>query len=122
MKRTRETMRRLGLTVNEQKTKLVVMSVSNQESFDSLRYTFGRLYRRDARPYLGIRPSPAATSRILGRIREETSQTWTPAGVQLRVEAINSVVRGWCNYFDQSAVYRRTGRSRDTCSGGSAGG
>jgi group II intron reverse transcriptase/maturase len=105
MMRMRETMRRLGLTVNERKTKLVVMSVSNQESFDFLGYTFGRLYRRDARPYLGIRPSPAAISRILGRIRDETSQTWARVGVHLRVEAINSVVRGWCNYFDQGAVY-----------------
>jgi RNA-directed DNA polymerase len=105
MQRMRETMARLGLTVNEQKTRLVVMSVSHEESFDFLGYTFGRLYRRDARPYLGIRPSPAATSRVLKRIRDETSRTWAPVSVQIRVEAINSVVRGWCNYFDQGAVH-----------------
>jgi RNA-directed DNA polymerase len=105
MQRMRETMGRLGLTVNEQKTRLVAMNVSNRESFDFLGYTFGRLYRRDARPYLGVWPSSAATSRILRRIRDETSQTWAPVSAQLRVEAINRVVRGWCNFFDQGAAY-----------------
>ncbi len=113
MQRMRETMGRLGLTVNEQKSKLAIMSVSSQESFDFLGYTFGRQYRRDARPYLGMRPSQDATSRILRRIRDETSQTWSPAGVQIRVEVINRVVRGWCNYFDQGAAhpaYRKVSR------------
>jgi group II intron reverse transcriptase/maturase len=113
MQRMRETMGRLGLTVNEQKTKLVIMNVSSRESFDFLGYTFGRLYRRDAQPYLGMRPSQDATTRILRRIRDETSQTWSPVSVQIRVEVINRVVRGWCNYFDQGAAhpaYRKVSR------------
>ena len=105
MQRMRETMGRLGLTVNEQKTKLVIMNVSSRESFDFLGYTFGRQYRRDALPYLGMRPSQEATSRILRRIRDETSQTWSPVSVQIRVEVINRIVRGWCNYFDQGAAH-----------------
>jgi group II intron reverse transcriptase/maturase len=113
MQRMRETMGRLGLTVNEQKSKLAIMNVSNKESFDFLGYTFGRLYRRDAQPYLGMRPSQDATIRILRRIRDETSQTWSPVSVQIRVEVINRVVRGWCNYFDQGAAhpaYRKVSR------------
>jgi len=113
MQRMRETMGRLGLTVNEQKSQLAIMNVSNKESFDFLGYTFGRLYRRDARPYLGMRPSQDATIRILRRIRDETSQTWSPVSVQIRVEEINRVVRGWCNYFDQGAAhpaYRKVSR------------
>jgi len=113
MQRMREIMGRLGLTVNEQKSKVAIMSVSSKESFDFLGYTFGRLYRRDAQPYLGMRPSQDATSRILRRIRDETSQTWSPVSVQIRVEVINRVVRGWCNYFDQGAAhpaYRKVSR------------
>ena len=113
MQRMRETMGRLGLTVNEQKSQLAIMNVSNKESFDFLGYTFGRLYRRDAQPYLGMRPSQDATIRILRRIRDETSQTWSPVSVQIRVEVINRVVRGWCNYFDQGAAhpaYRKVSR------------
>ncbi len=105
MQRMREIMGRLGLTVNEQKSKLAIMSVSSKESFDFLGYTFGRQYRRDALPYIGMRPSQAATSSILRRIRDETSPTWAPVSVQIRVEVINRIVRGWCNYFDQGAAH-----------------
>jgi len=105
MQRMRETMGRLGLTVNEQKTKLAIMNVSSGESFDFLGYTFGRQYRRDALPYIGMRPSQAATSSILRRIRDETSPTWAPVSVQIRVDVINRIVRGWCNYFDQGAAH-----------------
>jgi hypothetical protein len=105
MQRMRETMGLLGLTVNEQKTKLSIMNVSSGESFDFLGYTFGRQYRRDALPYIGMRPSQAATSSILRRIRDETSQKWAPVSVQIRVDVINRIVRGWCNYFDQGAAH-----------------
>ena len=106
MQRMRETMGRLGLTVNEHKTKLSIMNVSSGESFDFLGYTFGRQYRRDALPYIGMRPSQTATSNILRRIRDETSPTWAPVSVQIRVEVINRIVRG-CGYiYDEEGIDR----------------
>ena len=101
MVKMRETMGRLGLTLNEQKTRLVVMP---EGSFDFLSYTFCRQFRHDKRPYLGIRPSQKALSRILRRIREATTPRWCPCSAKSRVEDINEAVLGWCGYFDQGTV------------------
>ncbi len=101
MARMRQLMGRLGLTVNEQKTRQVAFP---KESFDFLGYTFGRFYGKDGKPYEGTRPSRKALSRILRRIHDETSRRWTPTPVEKRVEEINAIVRGWCGYFDQGPV------------------
>lgn len=99
----RELMTRLGLSVNEQKTRLVTWP---EETFDFLGYTFGRFYGKNGVPYLGTRPSKKAVRKILGKIHEETSSTWywqSPIG---KVAKLNPILRGWCNYFDQGPVVR----------------
>jgi hypothetical protein len=50
----RQLMMRLGLTVNEAKTRLVRLP---EQSFDFLGYTIGRFYGKDGAPYIGTRPS-----------------------------------------------------------------
>src|SRR5262249_60513345 len=71
---------RLGLTVNERKTRLVQLP---EESFDFLGYTVGRFYGKGGRPYIGTRPSKKSVRKLLERIHEETSSrsNWrqTPA-------------------------------------------
>jgi RNA-directed DNA polymerase len=103
MEKMRELMGRLGLTVNEQKTRLVKVP---EESFNFLGYTLGRFYGRDGRPYLGTCISKKAISRVLGRIHEETSRRWTQDSAEKRVAELNLILRGWCGYFDQGPVYR----------------
>lgn len=103
MEKMRELMGRLGLTVNEQKTRLVMVP---EESFTFLGYTLGRFYGKDGRPYLGTRVSKKAISRVLGRINEETSTRWITTSAEKRVEELNPILRGWCGYFDQGPVYR----------------
>lgn len=99
----RELMGRLGLTVNEEKTRLVRMP---EGSFDFLGYTFGRQYARGGKPYLGTRPSKKALLRVLGRIHDETSRRWNTTSPEKRVEEVNRVLRGWCGYFDQGPVFK----------------
>jgi RNA-directed DNA polymerase len=99
----RQLMERLGLTVNEEKTRLVEVGA---ERFDFLGYTFGRFVTRDGRAYLGTRPSQKAVSRVLRAIRDETSQRWSAMSVESRVERLNRLLRGWCAYFDQGPVLR----------------
>lgn len=103
MEKMRELMGRLGLTVNEQKTRLVKVP---EESFNFLGYTLGRFYGKDGRPYLGTRVSKKAISRVLSRINEETSTRWITTSAEKRVEELNPILRGWCGYFDQGPVYR----------------
>ena len=106
----RELMGKLGLTVNEEKTRLVRMP---EGSFDFLGYTFGRQYARGGKPYLGTCPSRKALSRVLRRIHDETSSRWTTSTPEKRVEEMNRVLRGWCGYFDQGPVFKAYRKLRD---------
>lgn len=97
----RALMTRLGLTVNERKTRLVKLP---EESFDFLGYTVGRFYGKDGRAYVGTRPSKKAVHKLLLRIHEETSCRWSGQSPQERIAEINPILRGWCGYFNQGPV------------------
>lgn len=97
---------RLGLSVNERKTRLVTLP---EESFDFLGYTVGRFRGKGGRPYVGTRPSKKSVGKLLERIHEETSIRWSWQQPAERVEVLNPILRGWCGYFNQGpvgAVYR----------------
>lgn len=97
----RDLMTRLGLTVNERKTRLAGLP---GESFDFLGYTIGRFYGRDGKSYVGTRPSKKALRKLLERIHEETSSRWYWQAPEERVSVLNRLLRGWCGYFDQGPV------------------
>ena len=101
MAASRKIMDRLGLTINEQKTRLVKIE---EQSFDFLGYTVGRFYGKDGVPYLGTRPSKKAVN--LKKIHDETSTRWLLTSPQERVEELNPILRGWCGYFDQGPVLK----------------
>lgn len=109
MTKSRELMARLGLEVNEQKTKLVRLP---EERFDFLGYTFGRFYGYQGRPYIGTDISKKAFGRVLRKIHDETSTRWLPDPAYKRVEEVNRIVRGWCGYFDQGPIYEPYRRLR----------
>src|SRR3954463_14873872 len=69
----RQLMTRLGLTVNEAKTRLTRLPA---ESFDFLGYTVGRFYGKGGVPYIGTHPSRKAVRRLLQRIHEATRSRW----------------------------------------------
>lgn len=69
----RELVTRLGLAVNERKTRIAQLP---EGQFDFLGYTFGRFYRQDGAPYIGTRPSKKSVRKVLARIHEETSSRW----------------------------------------------
>jgi group II intron reverse transcriptase/maturase len=97
----RKLMDRLGLTVNDEKTRLVDV---RKETFDFLGYTFGRFYGQNGKSYLGTRPSKKAVSKIVRKIHDETSGRWLYTDVEDRVEELNLILRGWCGYFNQGPV------------------
>lgn len=101
--RMRELMGRLGLTVNEEKTRIIALP---GEEMTFLGYTFGTRYTRTGRPYLGTKPSKKAMQRVIRRIHEETAKNWLNSTPEKRVKEINPIVRGWCGYFNQGPVYR----------------
>src|SRR4051794_9319693 len=97
----RQLMTRLGLTVNEAKTRLTRLPT---ESFDFLGYTVGRFYGKGGVPYIGTHPSRKAVRRLLQRIHEATTSRWHRTSPAERVAVINRLLRGWTAYFNQGRV------------------
>ena len=96
----RHLMNRLGLTVNENKTRLAILP---EENFDFLGYTVGRFHGRGA-SYIGTRPSRKAVKRILKEIHDATTPKWNFSTPEERIEKISSQIRGWAGYFNQGPV------------------
>lgn len=109
MATTRALMTRLGLEVNEEKTRLVTVP---EGKFDFLGYTFGIFFGNGGKPYLGTVISNKSMARVLKRVHDETSRRWNQDTAEKRVEEVNRVVRGWCGYFDQGPVYEQYRRLR----------
>jgi hypothetical protein len=99
--RTKRLMARLGLEVNEAKTRIARLP---EESFNFLGYTFGRFYGKDGRPYIGTRPSRKSVKSLLARIHERTTSQWYADEPRNTVAVLSRLLRGWCGYFDQGPV------------------
>ncbi len=66
LRRLREIMSKLRLTVNEEKTRICKIP---EDEFDFLGYTFGRMYStKTGQARLGYRPSKKSTKRVVGKI------------------------------------------------------
>lgn len=93
---TRQTMGKLKLTLNEQKTTL---KQARRESFDFLGYTFGAdRFRKNGGWVMGAKPSKKSVSRMRQKVAdllEPCNQTPWP---EIR-DQLNRMLRGWSNYF-----------------------
>ncbi len=97
----RALMARIGLQVNDRKTRLACLP---EDRFDFLGYTVGRFYSKDGKPYLGTAPSKGAIQRVTRRIHDETSRRWLGKTIESRIGEVNRILRGWCGYFNQGPV------------------
>src|SRR6516225_8294339 len=104
----RDMMARLGLTVNEAKTRLCR---GPDERFNFLGYTIGRLYSpRTGGSYLGARPSDKKLQGLCLKISAQTERRWSWLDAEEMVGRLNRLLRGWANYFCLGTVtkaYRR---------------
>lgn len=90
-------MERLGLTVNEAKTRVCHVP---DESFEFLGYTIGPCHSaQTGKAYIGTRPSKKRIVRVCRAIHEITSSRWLMLDAQDRVVRLNRLMRGWANYF-----------------------
>jgi RNA-directed DNA polymerase len=101
METTRRWLASIGLTLNEEKTKL---RNARCESFDFLGYTFGPMYSpRTGGRYNGARPSKKAIASIKeairGRLRNGNQAPWEEVA-----RSLNRTVRGWAAYFSYGSL------------------
>jgi RNA-directed DNA polymerase len=93
----RAMMSRLRLTVNEQKTRRCRLP---EDTFTFLGYTFGRQYsRQTGGPYLGPRPAVKKVRGLCRAISEWTDRRTCLRDTETEVAKLNSMLRGWANYF-----------------------
>jgi len=93
---TRSAITRLGLTLNEVKTKL---KDARRERFEFLGYSFGpHRHWRDGELYLGASPSPKSIARLKQKVREHLKASHCRSWPDIR-DRLNAILRGWDNYF-----------------------
>lgn len=98
---THRLMEKLGLTINEKKTRLAILPV---DRFDFLGYTVGRFFGKDGHPYWGTAISRKAIKRVMRGVHDATASRWCNKDVSSRIDEINSLLRGWAAYFNQGPV------------------
>jgi hypothetical protein len=100
---SKQIMERIGLKLNEQKTRLVE---ARKESFGFLGYSFGPLvHRPTGRRYLGVCPSDKSQKRYRERIRGILRRGNTAPWEEI-VKQANRVTKGWAWYFRYGTVSR----------------
>ena len=92
----RELITKLGLTLNEEKTR---ECQAGKTPFNFLGYTFETLYCFGGQPYLGVRPSDKSASKYRETIQQLTARDQVAKKAETVVEAINRVTRGYWNYY-----------------------
>lgn len=93
----RHVLDRLGLTLNETKTRIVD---ARQESFNFLGFAI-RVSKswKSGKRYQHICPAPKSLAKIKERITQLTARERTPIPLEDIVGSMNATLRGWANYF-----------------------
>ena len=97
LKVVRHILDRLGLTLNEAKTKVVN---ATEASFNFLGFSI-RMSRglRTGKPYPHVRPADKSLMKIKAKLTALTGRELTPIALKKIVGNVNRSLRGWVNYF-----------------------
>jgi group II intron reverse transcriptase/maturase len=107
----RQILERLGLTLNEAKTKTVNAFAGK---FDFLGFTIWMGEGRKTRRYYPhVEPSKKAVQKVKDRITELTKRERTIMPLEWVVNEVNTMLRGWVGYFHYRNSSQALGRVRN---------
>ena len=107
----RQILERLGLTLNEAKTKIVN---AYEGKFDFLGFTIWMGKGRKTRNYYPhVQPSKKSEQTIKDRITELTTRGRTIMPLEWVVNEVNATVRGWVGYFHYRNCVQTLGKVRN---------
>jgi len=97
LKVVRHVIERLGLSLNETKTRTVD---ATEGSFNFLGFSI-RMSRgmRTGKPYPNVRPSAKSLMKIKTKLTQLTGRELTPIALETIVGKVNRSLQGWVNYF-----------------------
>ena len=102
IEKLKELINRMGLTINESKTRLVE---AKQEAFHFLGFTMS--YDKDTKGrnirYWNVTPSKKSEQKIRDKIKEYL-KSHGHSSVYMVTNDLNAILRGWLNYFDIQGV------------------
>lgn len=99
---TRRVMDRMGLALNETKTRLVD---ARKENFDFLGYTFGpQYYTRNGARFLTAQPSKQSVLRLKEKVRRQLTRSNQKPLPEV-IKTLNRTLKGWKNYFSHGNTY-----------------
>jgi RNA-directed DNA polymerase len=97
LKGMRAVLSNLGLTLNEEKTRVVD---TRHESFNFMGFTIMMTRgRRTGRAFPLIVPSKKALKHIRSEIKQLTTERYSATPTEVVIQRVNEVVRGWVGYF-----------------------
>ena len=97
MAAVRRVLDRLGLALNENKTRVVN---AKEDSFNFLGFELGMgRSRRTGNLYPLVQPSRKALNKIKDSVTVLTERRMTPKPLTAIIEEVNTVLRGWVGYF-----------------------
>jgi group II intron reverse transcriptase/maturase len=106
----RALMKEMGLTVNEEKTRLAHLP---EDSFVFLGYEFRQLYSwKHRKMYMGARPSKKALKGLTEKIHARTAANMGCREASHVVKEMNSILRGWAFYFKEGSPAKAFKRVR----------
>jgi len=98
---TRFIERKLKLKVNQKKT-----GIRKPVSFNLLGYAFVSTFKKGEFGKYNLRVNPERFDRLRARIRQITRKT-SPMTFNERIGELNSLTRGWVNYFKLATMWRK---------------
>lgn len=97
LKVVRHVLERLGLSLNETKTRVVD---ATQASFNFLGFAIRmNRGRRTGKPYPHVRPADQSLRKIKAMLTARTGRELTPIPIETIVANVNRSLTGWVNYF-----------------------